>query len=181
MRYVSIVREVLTRLSFHASNVAPMFSAPLLDGMIIRTSGEWRIDGDADLPRVSVIDLNASESPGKAYGKISLFLSTKNKHGFVKITDSGVNGVFDWMEKLMDAVETAPSTGMPDAMLTPHNEDGTAASTLPCVTLLPSEISWDCKMAEITDLSFTMQLDISFTPTMTRRASRRATPIASIG
>jgi hypothetical protein len=174
MRYVSVLREILIRLNYHSNS-------ELLHGLNIKRPGEFRLDGEADIPMITLFDFNVSESPGKATGRVSMLLRTKRKDEWVKLTDEGRNGLVDWMERVQDAIETRPSDGIAELMLTPHNTDGTlkldvAGNPLP--PLLPVEINWDNKMAEITDLSFTMQLDLIFYPTMTRRATRRTRPIA---
>ena len=171
MRYTSIVREVLTRMNFHAAHL-------LLEGLNVKKVAEWRVDGDKDLPRLTLIDLNFTESPGRSTAKLTLFLSTKRKDGYVSLTDERTPGLIDWAERVLDAIETKPSDGSPDPFLCAHTPDGDAVltGTLP-VQLLPVPLEWDVRMAEINDSSFTLQLDLSFKPALTRTASRRATPI----
>lgn len=174
MRYASILREVQFRLEYHSR-------ATLLTGLKIKKAGEFRIEGTVDLPQLCMIDLEAAEQPGRASAQLTMFLKTKRKDDWFKLTDEGPNGLIDWMERVMDAVETKPSDGTPDGFLFAHNLDGTQLLvTGNPIQLLPNEISWTAKMAEVTDLSFTMQLDMVFTQTLTRRATRRTRPLAPV-
>lgn len=180
MRYTSIVREVFTRLLFHAKHPAhgSVGAQPLLDGLKVRASGVWKVDGVSDLPRLTMIDLEVAEKPGAATGNITLFLSTKTKHGWVSLEDTEV-GLVEWCERVLDAIDTKPSDGRPDQLLWAHNLDGSLLqSGGQPVQLLPKEFTISTRMAELTDVSLTMQIDLSFEPTLSRRASRRATPIA---
>ena len=178
MRYTSIIREVLTRLQFHNTTPLTGQANALLADLKVKKSGEWRIDGDADLPRLAVIDMEVTEIPGKASLTITLFLSTKRKLGWVTDSDDGTGAMADWIERVMDAVEIRPSDGASDQLLRAHNPDGTLmlVNGQP-VDLLATQFEWNAKMLQITDLAFTYQLDLLITPPLSRRATRRTNPI----
>ena len=174
---------MITRLNFHSKSTAPgsNISAPILAGMTINQSGEWEVTGEENLPCVRTIDLNVTEFAGKSTASISMLLSTKREQGFVQLTDTpDVSGLIDWLERVFDAIETKPSDGKPDSYLIPHNEDGSLMAIGGTGALLTTEFSLSAKMAQISDLSFTMQLDLAFTPVLTRVANRRSTPIAKL-
>lgn len=181
MRYSDIVREVLNRLTFHATQMPPNWSEqqPLLHGLKIRASGEARIDGDKDLPRLTIIDLNVTEK-AQPFGGVTLFLDTKPKHGWVRQVDDATLGLVDWTERVMDAIDTKPSDGKPDKRLIRHNADGTlyAPAGSP-IELLPEDFEFDIRMAELSDTSLKMQIEVLFKPTITKKASRRSTPVPS--
>ena len=181
MRYASIVRELMTRLDFHSKLSAPGLTAPLLEGLKQMQAGEWRVAGDENLPSATVVDAKVEETPGRATGTVSILFSTARDQGFVQLEDTEDKcGLVDWAEKLMDALQTKPSDGQPDRFLIPHNTDGTL---LPCGgigSLLTVEFNLGMKMANISDLSYTAQIDVHFTPVLTARANRRKTPVAGL-
>ena len=181
MRYGSILKEIWQRVNFHATTgvtIGGVLQSPMLAGLNVKKSGEWRIDGDQDLPRFTICDLNATEIPGNANARLSMFLSTRRADDWFRSVDDGTLGLIDWMELLMDAVETRPSDGQADQLLTVHNADGTAMfmGGQP-FQLLTKELTWETKMAEINDLSMMMQVDLLFTPVMSRKPTRRSRPI----
>jgi hypothetical protein len=170
MSYVAILREVHVRLQHHAKG--------MLQGLHIRKAGEWRVDGEMDLPQITLVDLTASDSRGTSTGVISMFLTSSREDGWFKDTDAGRNGLYDWIELVMDAMETMPSDGKADQMLIAHNPDGTLkrdAHERPR-ELLAQPFKWEARMAEIRDMSYTAQLDISYQIASTGRGRRRHTP-----
>ena len=99
----------------------------------------------------------------------------------MKLADAGPCGLIDWQELVQDALETRPSDSAPDQVLTAHDEDGAlilGANGHEIQTLI-EPYTWNCKMAEIRDLSFTLQMDLAFTVVNSKRGLRRRTPIAS--
>jgi mRNA interferase HigB len=55
-------------VEYHASDDR----SNLLTGLKIKASGEWRIDGAQDLPRLTFTDLNVTEVPGKGAARVSM-------------------------------------------------------------------------------------------------------------
>lgn len=170
MSYVAILREVNNRLNHHAKG--------MLQGLHIRKSGEWRTDGEMDLPQLTLIDMTASDSRGTSSGMISLFLTGSRADDWFKETDAGRNGLYDWVELVMDAMETMPSDGTADQLLVAHNPDGTVKLDVHGRPreLLAQSLKWEARMAEIRDMSYTVQLDISYSIASTGRGRRRNTP-----
>lgn len=178
MIYSALAREVWTRLQFHAKTGLGD-AVPILDGLRIVKSGEFRIDQSKHLPIVTLVDFTGRESSARGDGRLTLFLKTERKHEWVRTDGAETPGLLDWMEAIMDAVELAPSTGQPDLLLTLHRDDGTV---LPDnhgqpLALLSEPLTWDYRMSEITDMSFLMELDIAFTLPKGRRANRRTSPV----
>jgi hypothetical protein len=181
MRYTSIIRELMTRIDFHSKNAAPGLDAPLLEGLTQMQAGEWQVNGEENLPNATVANINVQETAGKASASIAILFSTSRDKGFVQLTDSADTvGLVDWGEKVMDALCTKPSDGQPDQLLVPHNTDGTLAPCGGMGTLLGMPFEMSLKMARITDLSYTAEVEIRFTPVLTARANRRRTPIAKL-
>jgi hypothetical protein len=80
---------------------------------------------------------------------------------------------------VMDAVEKMPSDPeAPDQLLVMHDVHGAIVPGLnePRVELLREPFTWETRMDEISELAFTMQLNISFSIVTTKRARRRVTP-----
>lgn len=176
MIYVNVVREIQNRLNFHAQD------RRMLSGLTIRKSGEFRLEGDKDLPLLTMIDLATTDKLGSANGTLSFFLKTARKHDWVRLddSDSGPLGLIDWQELVQDALETRPSDLKPDQLLTAHDADGALILETNGneIQTLIEPYTWSCKMAEIRDLSFTLQMDLAFTIVNSKRGLRRRTPIA---
>jgi hypothetical protein len=176
MIYVNIVREIENRLNFHVN-----FKAKMLEGLTIRKSGEFRLDGDKDLPLLTMIDLATTDEIGAATGTVTFFLKTSRKHDWARMQNDLPLGLIDWQELVQDALETRPSNLLPDQLLTAHDWDG--ALILDAnghqIPLLIEPYTWNCKMAEITDMSFTLQMDLAFKLVNSKRGLRRQTPISS--
>ena len=179
MIYSALAREVWTRLQFHAKNGIGD-AAPILDGLRIVKSGEFRIDQTKHLPIATLVDLTGREASGRGDGRLTLFLKTDRKHDWVRFDGAETPGLLDWMEAIMDAVEIAPSTGQADPLLALHCDDGTAIADNhgQHLALLSEAFTWDYRMSEITDMSFLMELDIAFTLPKGRRANRRTSPVS---
>lgn len=174
MNYVSILREVITRLRYHKEHGIGD-DAPILENIKIKEAGEFRVDTQKDLPLVTLVDLTANDSAERGGGRITLFIRTDRKKGWVRTDDDKSPGLFDYVELIMDAVELSPSTGKADLLLCLHNADGTSIldATEEPVNLLVEDFTWDGRMSEITDLSFLYELDLVFTLPTGRRGRRR--------
>jgi hypothetical protein len=181
MIITAISREVWTRMTFHSSSpiTSDPTAAPLLDGITMKRTGEFRIDGEKDLPLLTMVELNATHKDAKLSGSVSLFLKTKRKHGWFAEDSDGEPGLYDWAERVMDAIETSP-VGTVDKFLYAHNNLGVPinANHGQPAQLLSTELSWSLEMAEITDLSFLLQIEIQFSAVGGKNANRRTSPIS---
>jgi hypothetical protein len=173
MIYVDIIREVSRRLKFHSAQP----NGPLA-GLNIKKSGVFRIDGDKDLPQYTLIDLSATDTRGTGTGSISSFLRTARKHDWFKEEDEGPHGLYDWLELVMDAIETKPSDLTCDQLLVAHDDYGALRLDVHGrqVELLREPFVWQVNMAEISETSYTLQLDMQFSFVSTKRGARRSTP-----
>lgn len=172
MNYTTILREIYQRLAYHAQ------PERMLDGLKLRLSGEYRIEGADALPHFSFIDVNATDSRGRTTATLTAWLRVRREHGWLRDTDEGPAGLVDWMELIMDAVETRPSDGQPDQLLVAHHADGTlrlGAKREP-VELLAEPFVWEVRMDEISNLCSTLQMNLIFTFAQPKRHSRRTPP-----
>lgn len=157
MLYSAVFREVYNRLRYHS------VEGRLLDGLKVKLSARYSVDGNKDLPAIMLVDLNSSHAGGTASGRLTMFVRTLRKHDYVAEDADSPRGLIDWVELIQDALETSPSTGLPDPRFHPHRKDGTAIFVAGSHDPLFSDsLTWDVRMAEIMDLSFEMQLEIIF-------------------
>jgi len=182
MIYVAALREVWTRLELQARPVDAGNDKPngLLDGLKVKPNGEYRIDGEKDLPQVTMTELGIKDSVGRTDGRITLFVKTSRKNGWVSMDPTQKDGLYNWVEKVMDAIEISPSTGESDTLLTLHRKDGTPLlkGGHP-IQLLSEQFTTECRMSEINDLSFVAEIDIIFGIANGRRANRRSAPVTN--
>jgi hypothetical protein len=178
MNYSSVVREIHNRLRFHSKPEG------ILHGLKIRESGEFKINGEDDLPHFVFVDIQTNDTKGLGTGTISSWLRVARRRSwFIKEGESpnGVEahyGLLDWMVLVMDAVETKPSDGASDQMLIAHDEFGRILPGLngEALELLTEPFQWNTQMDEISDLCFTMQMNLSFSLPTAKRANRRLLP-----
>lgn len=160
MTFAAVAREIWTRLVLHSA------TGGRLEGLKVQKSGTYSIQGKSDLPCVTLVDMTVTETgPGSAAGttvKVDLFLRTARDFDWFQLDATKPKGLFDWAEALMDAIERAPLTDDVDTRLRAHTTAGAPILkfTKPVATLA-DPITWDVRMAEITDLSFLLQLTIS--------------------
>jgi hypothetical protein len=171
MSYLAILRELKVRLDHHTKG-------ELLAGLKIKKAGDWRVDGQVDLPQLTLIDIAATDLRGTSNGTISMFLTVSKDHDWLKETDDAPNGLIDWAECIMDAIDTKPSDGNPDSLLIAHNPDGTPKLDGHGKEreLLREASRFEMRMAEIREGSYTLQLDFVFSAVTAKRARRRSTP-----
>ena len=174
MIYVAALREVLTRLQFQG------LAAGILEGLKIKPNGEYRVDGEKDLPQLSMTDLGMADGKGASSGTITLFLRTARRAGWVSMNPSEQPGLYDWAERVLDAIETSPSTGACDTYLMLHKADYTPITKggQP-VALLAEPFSTAVRMSEITELSFLAEIEINLSAPTGRRGNRRSAPVSN--
>lgn len=157
MFYSAVFHEVYNRLRYHAAE------GRMLDGLKVKKSATYSVDGDKNLPAIMLVDLNSGHAGGSASGRLTMFLRTLRKHDYVALEADDPKGLIDWAELVHDALETSPSSGTMDPKFHPHRKDGTAILTAGSHDpLFAGDLSWDVRMATITDLSFEIQLEIIF-------------------
>lgn len=180
MIYVAAAREVWTRLKFHTTKPITGEERPLLEGLKAVKSAEFRVDKTDSLPLASLVDLTGREPAGHSEARVTMFLKTDRKKDLFAHDPSAGPGLLEWLERLQDAVETAPSSGQVDKLLTLHKADGTPAlvNGRP-YELLSEAFTWDFRMSEITELSFMMELDVVFTVPRGDRGNRKVSPIVA--
>lgn len=176
MIYPAIAREIYTRLTFHQKHGIGD-ADPILKDFKITESGEFRLTNDKDLPEVTLVDLTAAERTGNTSGRVTLFLKTRKKAGWVSLDPDAKAGLLDCLDAVLDAIEIAPSTGDGDPRFILHKLDGTAVKDVngADLTLLSEDFQFDVRMSEITDLSFMMEIDVIFVIPLARRGKRRTT------
>lgn len=159
MLYSAIVREIHTRLKIQSEG------GGLAEGLKIRIDPDWSPNGVSDMPRLVFVDITSTEGADIS-GRVGMFLFTSRT--------AGVFNLAEWVERVMDAIETSPKTGEADLYLTAHTDDGEhmLRDGRP-VTLIDEAFTWDVKMSEITDLSFCMQLEVVFSAANQRAKKRR--------
>lgn len=179
MNYAEVSREVYNRIAFHSRQ------GGMLDGLKLRKTGEYQISGVNDLPCLTFIDMSCSDSRGKGTGTITTWLRVDRSYGWFSDVVAGdpreINakpGLIDWQLAIMDAVETKPSDGVADQLLVAHDQDGKAlVDNHNClVNLLVDPFGWTCSMEEISDIAFTMSMNLDFAVVATKRGRRRFTP-----
>lgn len=182
MIYVAALREIWNRLNlqalpYNSSNPKPN---GLLYGLHVKPNGEYRVDGEKDLPQLSMTELEAGDGEAKTDGNVTMFLRTSRKHGWVSMRPTDKDGLFNWAEKVLDAIEISPSTGKSDALLHLHKADGTAILKDGLhIALLNETFTTQIRMSEITDLSFLAEITIKFNAANTRRSTRRSTIVSN--
>lgn len=180
MIYPAIAREIFTRLTFH--NTKSIGDAPpILLGLRVTKSGDFKIIGDKDLPEATLVDLASSERPGNTSGRVTLFLKTRKKADWVSLDPDAPAGLLDWLDRVLDAIETAPSTGQADPRFIVHKLDGTAVKDAngADLTLLSEDFQFEVRMSEITEMSFMMEIDVTFVIPLGRRANRRSSMLTA--
>lgn len=180
MIYVAVAREIWTRIKFHTEK-SSTDGEPLLQGLKLVKSGDFRVESAKNLPLATLVDLTGREVAGRAETRVTLFLKTDRKNDWVTLEPNGKQGLLDWLERLMDAVETAPSTGEVDKLLTLHKADGTVIldRNQQPLWVLSDPFTWDFRMSEITDLSFMMELDLVFNVPRGDRGNRANSPVTA--
>ncbi|MDX2187798.1 MAG: hypothetical protein SFV32_12755 [Opitutaceae bacterium] len=175
MRYSSVVLEIWNRLTFHAQ------PQRMLEGLAIKRAGEWEMTGQSGFPYAALLEVSGSEFPSNSIATVGILLRSSVEHDFLRIpgaADRPYKGIIDWTELVMDAIETAPSTGKSDLFLLAHKASGEAVTiNSQPIQLLPSELWQTFKIQEVSPIAYSMQIDINWKPAGTRRASRRSTPI----
>jgi hypothetical protein len=182
MIYVAALREIHTRLTLQSRAADPgnNVTAGIIHGLNWRPNGEYRVDGEKDLPQLSMTDLETSDGKGSSGGGLTLFLRTKRRDKWVSETPADLPGLWDWVERVLDAIELSPSTGLSDCHLGLHKADGTPImKNGNQVSLLTDQFTTSARMAEITDASFLAEIKIDFTAPTGRRGNRRSAPVTN--
>jgi hypothetical protein len=172
MNALEVTREVHRRLKFHAE------PERMLHGLKVRKSGQYRIEGENQLPQFCFVDITGDDRRGGSNATLSCWLRVARKHEWFKDTDEGPHGLIDWMLLIMDAVETMPSDGTPDQLLVRHDDYGQLRldDHGRRIELLGAPCEWHVQVDEISDLALTLQMNLSFTFPATKRARRRLVP-----
>lgn len=178
MIYVAVAREIWTRLLFH-QGTGIGDAPPMLQGAKVIKSADYRIDAAKDLPIITLVDLTGRELSGRNETRLTLFLKTDRKLDFVALSPDEPPALLDWVEILQDALETAPSTGQIDTLLTLHKADGTPVLDVnqQPLSILSEAFTWDFRMSEVTGLSYLMELDVVFNVPKGRTRRRRTSPV----
>jgi hypothetical protein len=150
------------RIDYHAQ------AGGLLEGLKVDREGKSEVDGVDDLPYVQWFSISDEEGHGPGAGtgvrmerKLLLMVAAKRDYGMFRRdptdTSAGV-GVMEWLDRVRDAIETkADGTGESDPLL-----DGTQSR--PILTAI--------RESAISDLSFTLMLEVTLTIESVCRATR---------
>ncbi len=175
MIYTAILREVKLRLEWQTK------PGRLLAGLKLRSAGDMFIDAVDDLPMLSIIDITGQESDSRISGTLTMFLRTRMEHGWLRTNADAPHGLADWVERVQDAIERKPSNGEADVLLTAHRPDGRILhdEAGAQIELSESRITWSIRMAQLTEMSYMMQLDLGFVSATARVADRRLSGMAT--
>lgn len=172
MLHSLVIREITLRLQHGMRNGGP------LQALKLKKAGTLSVEGENDLPQVTLLDMQVQSKGGSSASTINCWLRTSRKYDWVRMEDDDKMGLIDWMEAIMDAIETKPSDGLPDNLLVAHTSDFKIRPDRNGqeYALLTEGFVWNTSMTEINNLNFTLQMDLSYKQPDTQRGRRRVSP-----